>query len=277
VAERSAEPTAKRLRVAVVGHIEWVDFVALREYPAEGQVTGATHWSARVGGGGGVAAVVLAELGAEVDFFLALGRDANGQAAAHQLAERGVRAHVAWRDEMTRRAITYLSGHGERTIVTIGERLQPHGDDELEWERLRDADGVYFTAGDPAALVRARHARVLVASPRGREALDQDGPMLDALVFSEEDADESAWAARLSERTRLMVGTQGAHGGRWWGSSEGRWAAVPLPGPPWDTYGCGDSFAAAFTFALAAGRTVAEAAELGAEQGALALTRPGAP
>ena len=267
------------LRVAVVGHIEWVDFVWLDGYPAEGQVAHAIDWNARVGGGGGVAAVVLADMGAEVDFFTAFGRDANGVAACEQLQQRGVRVHVAWREQtMTRRAITYFSRGGERTIVTIGERLAPRGEDDLDWGRLSDADGVYFTAGDLGALAHARAAGVLTATPRGREGLEsRDGPTLDALVYSEHDVDETAWAKRLASRTRLMVATQGPDGGRWWDSSEGRWAAAPLPGPAHDTYGCGDSFAAAFTFGLARGDSVASAAALGAEWGARALTRPGAP
>ena len=52
-----------------------------------------------------------------------------------------------------------------------------------------------------------------------------------------------------------MVATEGADGGRWWGESEGRWAAVPPPGPVRDSYGCGDAFAAGFTYGLAAGQT----------------------
>ena len=74
-----------------------------------------------------VAAAVLAELGAEVDFFCALGRDANGEAAAAELATRGVNVHVAWRERPTRRVITLLEVDGQRTIVTIGERLEPDG------------------------------------------------------------------------------------------------------------------------------------------------------
>src|SRR5205085_5539758 len=108
---------------------------------------------------------------AEVDFFLALGRDADGEAAEAQLREQGVRTHVAWRDRPTRRAVTLLEDQGERTIVTIGERLEPFGSDELGWERLKDAGGVYVTAGDAGAMRWARQARVLVASPRARHGL----------------------------------------------------------------------------------------------------------
>jgi len=44
-----------------------------------------------------------------------------------------------------------------------------------------------------------------------------------------------------------------------------------------DAYGCGDAFAAGFTYGLAAGTAVAEACALGARWGAEMLTRVGAP
>jgi ribokinase len=173
--------------------------------------------------------------------------------------------------------VTLLEDAGERTIITIGERLQPLGADELDWERVAGSDGAYFTAGDPAALKRARGARVLVASPRGRSALCGQGPSIDALVFSARDQDEVGWARRIEHRAGLMVATEGANGGRWWGKSKGDWTAVEPPGEPRDAYGCGDSFAAGFTYGLAAGDSVAEAAALGARCGAQCLTRAGAP
>ncbi len=269
---------ARVTMVAVVGHVEWVDFIPVARMPQRGEVIHADGAAfARAAGGGGVAAVVLAELGAEVDFFCALGDDALGHAAAEQLAERGVTPRVSWRaDQPTRRALTLLEDRGERTIVTVGERLEPRGSDELDWDRLNQADGVYFTAGDVAALEHARAATRLVATPRGREALER-GPVMDALVFSDRDPDESAWARRLTEKARLLVETRGADGGFWTGESEGSWKAVPPDGPIKDSYGCGDSFAAAFTFALARGSTVQEAAALGARCGARCLTRAGAP
>jgi len=268
-----------RPRVAVVGHVEWVDFIPVRRLPEPGEVVHAEGAFARAAGGGGVVAAVLAELGGEVDFFCALGKDAEGRAAAAQLAQRGIRVHVAWREsEPTRRAVTMLERTGERTIVTIGERIEPRGEDDLEWERLDGAAAVYFTAGDERAFAHARRARALVASPRGRRALEHaQGHPIDALIFSARDVAEAGWAARLAERSRLVVQTRGAEGGVWWGESEGSWAAAPPPGPPRDSYGCGDSFAAGFTFALARGDPVPAAAALGAECGARCLTRDGAP
>ncbi len=261
----------------MVGHVEWVDFIPVAAFPRRGSVLHAERSFARAAGGGGVAAATLVELGAQVDFFCALGRDGLGRAAEAQLRERGVHPHVAWREQPTRRALTLLEPRGERTIVTIGERLHPLGADELPWELLEQADGVYFTAGDPQALDWARKARVLVASPRGGPALQGEGVRIDALVYSTEDDDEAEMAKLVGDRAELMVATEGAAGGSWWGASSGRWDPAPVPGEPCDSFGCGDSFAAAFTFGLGDGGSVADAATLGAVTGAKRLTQSGAP
>ncbi|MDQ6607408.1 MAG: PfkB family carbohydrate kinase, partial [Actinomycetota bacterium] len=151
----SPAPRPARIRVAVVGHVEFVDFIAVPHLPHAGELVHAEAGFARAAGGGGVASAVLAELGAEVDFFCALGDDDLGARAAAELTERGVRVHAAWRHQPTRRAVTLLEHGGERTIVTVGERLEPRGDDELDWDRLQGADGAFVTAGDPAALAHA--------------------------------------------------------------------------------------------------------------------------
>ena len=267
-----------------MGHVEWVDFVCVRDFPRRGAVSHAEGAFTHAGGGAVVAAAVLADLGAEVDLFCALGRDANGQAAARELAARGINVQAAWRDTPTRRVITLLERDGERTIVTIGERIQPHGDDDLAWDRLDTAEGVYFTAGDAGAAAMARRAGTMVSTPRAREALAGDRMSVDALVYSARDGDEVRWAQQLAPRARLLVITEGARGGHWEptggteaGAAGGRWQAAALPGPRRDDYGCGDAFAAGFTFGLASGLSVAGAAELGAECGARALSTVGAP
>ena len=90
---------------------------------------------------------------------------------------------------------------------------------------------MYFTAGDAGALRHARHSRqFVVATPRARDVLEAAGVRIDALVFSESDHDEATWAKHVASHTRLLVATEGGHGGRWWGESEGRWDSAPLPG-----------------------------------------------
>ncbi len=186
-----------------------------------------------------------------------------------------VRASV--RDAPTRRAVTLVDRSGERTITTFGRRLDPAGGDGEGWEELSDLDGVYFTAGDKAALALARReARVLAASPRARHALGQ-GVELDALILSGEDQIELRAAVPAEADAELLVYTEGERGGRfrWRSGEEGRYAAAPLTGPVLDSYGCGDSFAAGLTFGLSARLALLEALDLAARCGAVCLTGQG--
>jgi len=264
-------------KIAVIGHVEWVDFLRVEHLPVRDEVQRAERESTHAGGGAVVAAAVLAELGAEVEFFGALGSDPVGDAAEAELAARGIVVHAARRPGPTRTVTTLLDHDGERTIITIGERIQPEGADDLAWDRLDGVAGVYFTAGDRDALRRARAVGTLVTTPRIRERLGHPDLTVDALVFSASDADEVRWAHELAPRARLMAASEGAAGGSWWGASTGRWAAVAPPGPIRDSYGCGDAFAAGFTYGLALGQTPAQAAAIGARCGAEMLTRVGAP
>jgi ribokinase len=264
-------------KVAVVGHVEWVQFLRLDHLPVAGEIQTARRESTHAGGGAVVAAAALAEHGAEVDFYTAVGSDAIGVAAVRELTERGITVHAARRPGPTREVLTLLDRRSERTILPIGDRIQPEGADPLEWDRLSTADAVYVTAADAGALQHARAARALVVTPRLREGLEHPGVQIDALVFSASDEIEAGWAQQLQPNVRVMVGTEGGAGGRWWGESEGRWAAVPPPGPVRDTYGCGDACAAGVTYGLGEGRSVAEACEIGARWGAEMLTRVGAP
>ena len=142
---------------------------------------------------------------------------------------------------------------------------------------LDGADGVYVTAGDDGALRAARAARVLVASPRAGEVLVESGVTVDALVYSDGDELESSIAKELQPRPGLLVATRGVEGGRYQtgDGKTGSWKAAPLPGPIADSYGAGDSFAAALTYGLAAGETVDSSLELAAEASASCLTRSG--
>jgi ribokinase len=265
------------VRVAVVGHLEWVEFVRGDHVPAAGEIVHATHSFEEPAGGGAVAAVQLARLAGACTLLTALGEDDLAERSRDRLAELGVRVDAATRLGSTRRAHTFLDSRGERTITTIGERLEPEGADPLDWTILDGADGVYMTAGDDGALRAARESRVLVASPRAGKVLAKSGVALDALVFSDQDELESAFALALEPRPALLVATRGANGGRY-ETADGRtgtWPAAPLPGPVADSYGCGDSFAGALTYGLAAGETVESSLELAAEAGAACLSRSG--
>ena len=268
---------ASRPRVAVVGHVEWVQFARVPHVPRAGEVLHARDPFEEPAGGGAVAAVQLARLAGEAVLVTALGEDDHGRRAVARLAELGVQVLAARRSEATRRAVTLVDDAGERTITTFGARLEPLGaDGELPWGVLREMDAVYFTAGDADALRAARAARVLVASPRAVDALGHGVP-LDALVLSADDAIEREAAARAQDDAELVVLTQGGHGGEYRerAGASGTWAAATPPAAPVDSYGCGDSFAAGLTYGLGVGLAVADALALAARCGAACLTGRG--
>jgi ribokinase len=184
---------------------------------------------------------------------------------------------AASRNAPTRRAVTLTDAAGERTITTLGERLEPASSDSgLPWGRLAEMDAVYFTAGDEGALRAARAARVLVASPRARDALGHD-ICLDALVLSEDDQIERRVAERAQGEAQLTLMTRGARGGTYRAreGTSGTWDATPPPRAAADSYGCGDSFAAGFAFGLAVGMRLERALALAARCGAVCATGNG--
>jgi len=265
-------------RVAVVGHVEWLDFAVVERVPVAGEIVTAREWFELPAGGGAVAAVQLRKLAGAALFLTALGDDDRGRRAAAELrGEHGVELHAATRTRPQRRAFTHLDAAAERTITVLGDRLVPHGADPLPWERLAQADGVYLTGGDGAAARAARAARVLVATARAAEALLAAGVVADVLVASGRDEKERAGLDALPPPRLATVLTDGARGGHWEspGGAGGSWPVAPLPGPPVDAYGCGDSFAAGLTYGLAAGMELPAALELAARCGAHCLTGRG--
>ncbi len=116
---------------------------------------------------------------------------------------------------------------------------------------------------------------MLVATPRGGEALRTAGVQLDVLVASGNDPGEAVEA--LDPPPRHVVLTSGETGGTWRGvdGDTGAWAAAELPGPAVDAYGCGDSFAAGLTFGLGQGLAMPDALALAARCGAHCLTGRG--
>lgn len=262
------------MRVAVIGHVEWVDFARVEMLPQPGEIVHASATWAEAAGGGAVAAVQLVELGCETLLFTALGEDELGRQAREQLERQGVRVLATASQEPQRRAFTHVDGNGERTITVLGTKLRPRGDDaSLPWEELRRCDGVYFVSGDVAALRKARHGRVLVATTRELDTLRQGGDVLDAVVGSARDVGEEYRPGALEPPPRVVVQTSGSLGG--WAQPGGPFAASERPGPMEDTYGAGDCFAAGLTYGLASGAEPMEAVALAARCGAAVITGRG--
>jgi len=248
------------VRCAVVGHVEWVEFARVPAMPAAGEIVHATDVFEEPAGGGAVVARQLALLNGRCDFFTALGDDPLGHASAERLRDLGVDVHVEWTaTSPSRRAWTHVDETGERTITVLGDKLLPAGPLSLE-----EHDLVFFVSGDLEALRSARRARFLAATVRELPRLREGGVPLDLLVASANDPGER-YDGSLD--TAVVVLTDGARGGT---ANGERYEAV-APERVVDTYGAGDSFAAAVAFALARGDVLQDALALGARAGSAVI------
>jgi ribokinase len=92
-------------------------------------------------------------------------------------------------------------------------------------------------------------------------------------VRSSKDPGEQQAEHELDPPPDIVVSTAGKEGGQWTGKdhTSGTWRAADLPGPRGDAYGAGDSFAAAFTYALGVGMPIDAAVALAARAGAYKL------
>jgi ribokinase len=224
-------------------------------------------------GGGAVAAVQLSKLAGSCDLFTAFGDDELGEASERGLTALGLTVHAAIRDDKTRRAVALIDHGNERTIVTLGERLEPRGTDPLPWDLLTDADVSYVTAGDPEAFAAARRAKLMVVTSRSLAGLAASGVTPDVLVGSARDQAEAFDSGALANPATLFVRTAGLAGGTWERDGEsGRWKSPSVvedddPDTPADAYGAGDSFAAALAYALAVGMEIPAGIKLAARAG----------
>jgi ribokinase len=232
-----------------------VEFACVPRMPAAGEIVHADRVWQEPAGGGAVVARQLALLAGRCELFTALGDDALGRESAERLARLGIDVHVKW-GGATRRAWTHVDGPGERTITVLGDKLLPAAPLPLEGYDL-----VFFVAGDPEALRSARRARFVAATVRELPTLQRADVELDLLVASANDPGERYDG---SLRVRHVALTDGERGGTLDGEP---YTAVPADRIV-DTYGAGDSFAAALAFALARGDEPAASVALAARAGA---------
>jgi ribokinase len=268
---------APRPRVAVVGHVEWITHgTGLMPRPGEIRYLGEPF--DEPAGGGGVSAAQVAKLGAETLFYTALGDDEAGRASAERLGAIGVTVLATIHGGRQTRGVSAVDPTGDRAILVIGAPTSGRIDDPLPWDDLARCDAAFFTGHDSATVAAARRARSLVVTSRRLTQLVESGVRADVLVASASDPSEAVDPDDLPVAPAVIAWTEGARGGRYetHDGRSGRWDPAPPPGPPVDSYGCGDSFAAGLTVGLGRGLDLDGALALGARCGAHCLTGRGA-
>ncbi len=266
-----------KLKLAVLGHIEWVTFLKVDQLPIAGQISHSKDYFEEAAGGAAVAAVQMARLiNGPVDLITSLGKDIYGEKCYERLTQLGLNLKVAWRDNKpTRKGISLTSKDGERAITVIGERLQPIGSDNLPWNEMENYDGVFVTATDEDGLKLARKAKFLSATPRvGKKILKISKVKLNALIGSGLDPDEKININDLSPQPNLYIATEGKSGGSIY-PAKLKYNSTTPSSKEIDSYGCGDCFAGAVTAALSAKLNLNKAIRIGAYCGAECSTHYG--
>ncbi len=238
------------LNFAVVGHVEWIDFLKVDQLPKQGVISHSEKSIEYPAGGGSVIAKTLSELtNNKVHFFTSLGKDYYGEKSFEILSNYGMKLHVAWRDKPTRRGFSLIDSNGERSITVIGERLAPTYKDNLDWNIFEKMDGIFITASDSAIFKKARIADALCTTPRvGLDIINNSHVFLDGLIGSNLDPGEVFSLSDISIKPKLIIKTEGENGGILYPG--GRYEALINTKQKVDSYGCGDAFAAGILYGL---------------------------
>ena len=265
-----------KLKLAVIGHIEWVTFLKVDQLPLAGEISHAENCFEEAAGGAAVAAVQMSRLINEpVDLITSLGEDTYGEKCYKRLTKLGLNLKVAWRKKSTRKGISLITNDGERAITVIGERLQPKASDDLPWNDMKNYDGIFVTATDKEGLILARKARFLAATPRiGEKILKNSKVRLDALIGSGLDPDERINYEELVSKPDIYISTEGKLGGTVF-PKKNKYTSIKPSSKEIDSYGCGDCFAGAVTTALSAKLNLDQAIKIGAYCGAECSTHYG--
>ena len=265
-----------KLKLAVIGHIEWVTFLKVDQLPIAGQISHAKDCFEEAAGGAAVAAIQMARVINEpVDLITSLGKDTYGEKCYERLTKLGLNLKVAWRKKPTRKGISLISKDGERAITVIGERLQPIASDDLPWNDMKNYDGIFITATDQEGIRLAREARFIAATPRtGKEILKDSKVKINALIGSGLDPAEKINFEELSPKPDLYIATEGKTGGTIY-PKKYKYESVEPSSKAIDSYGCGDCFAGAVTTALSAKLNLDQAIKMGAYCGAECSTHFG--
>ena len=188
------------LNFAVVGHVEWINFLKVDQLPKHGVISHSEKSLEYPAGGGSIIAKILSDLTLnQIHFFTSLGNDDYGDKCFKILSNMGIKLHVAWRDKPTRRGFSLIDSQGERAITVIGERLAPTHKDNLEWNILKKMDGIFITASDSEIFKMARSSPILCTTPRvGINTINKSNVLLDGLIGSNLDPGETFSISELS-------------------------------------------------------------------------------
>jgi sulfofructose kinase len=281
-------------RVICVGHSALDRVFTLDGWPQASAKVRARSFVEVGGGMGANAAVAIARLGGEVQFWGPVGDDSVADIMAAHLRVEGVDVRYLRRFAglSSSTSAILIDARGERLIVSYrGSALEAPADwlplDEIGAAGVLLAD-VRWPQGALAALRAARRAgvpSVVDADTAEAATLQSLAGEADYAVFSAHGLDafapgcdlETGLRRALSLGARFAAVTQGERGA-FWIEAEASGGLRHVPAfvvPVVDTLAAGDVFHGAFALELARGAAPAQALRFAAAAAAIKCTRPG--
>ena len=261
------------MRAAVVGHIEWLEFVPVEAVPRPGEIVHADESWEQAAGGGSAAAVQLTKLADSVDFFTALGNDEHARLAREELEARGITVHATAIDAPSAAAshssTTPVSGRSRRSVASSIRAATTTG--------FRGTSSLAATLSTTAQATPTHCWRLDVrASSLRRHASSRrrGKPRWSRRARLEREGRSRALPAR-ADRSRAEARRDDFRTARWVGAAGWAVQRCAASDESADAYGAGDCFAAGLAFGLAAGLEGLEALDFAARCGAGALAGPG--
>lgn len=279
--------------VAVVGSA-MMDLTAYaKTLPEPGQTLIGELFTTGFGGKGANQAVIAAHCGAEVHFIGKLGRDLFGDSIAANFSTLGINSHFVERtDTPTGIAHIWVDGNGENRIIII-----PGANHEIESTKAVDAingiDNLSVVIAQceikqevTLAVFSAAKALgcITILNPAPYQELSQELlELCDWIIPNETEfrelhgqlpsSDEILKTFRPGKNSVVTLGSLGAA----LINADGSIIRTSAPVVDViDTTGAGDAFVGTFAYALASGKSSADALALGIKTASLSVTKKGA-
>ena len=279
--------------VAVVGSA-MMDLTAYaKTLPEPGQTLIGELFTTGFGGKGANQAVIAAHCGAEVHFIGKLGRDLFGDSIAANFSTLGINSHFVERtDTPTGIAHIWVDGNGENRIIII-----PGANHEIESTKAVDAingiDNLSVVIAQceikqevTLAVFSAAKALgcITILNPAPYQELSQELlELCDWIIPNETEfrelhgqlpsSDEILKTFRPGKNSVVTLGSLGAA----LINADGSIIRTSAPVVDViDTTGAGDAFVGTFAYAIASGKSSAEALTLGIKTASLSVTKKGA-
>ena len=281
-------------KVICIGHSALDRVFTVAAWPAASAKVKASSFAEIGGGMAANAAVAIARLGGEAQFWGPAGADGVAELMRAQLLAAGVDASGlrCFPKLQSSTSAILIDARGERMIVSYrGSALQAPAD-WLELDRIASAGAlladVRWPQGSLAALRSARRVRVptvLDADTAEHSILEELAGEAEFVLFSESGLECFAGAGAIEDglRRSLALGarfaavTQGERGVSWIeaGSTQGLRHVPAYAVPVMDTLAAGDVFHGAFALMLAEAHTPVEALGFANAAAAIKCTRAG--